>query len=74
MYIDDVIVGAICLSLGFIAGIYNPFKKKEEFIPGVEPTYIVGRGDRSPHVHSYDTMDIATNGKWVCGICRKAKP
>jgi hypothetical protein len=39
---------------------------------GVEPTYLLGRGDRSAHVHRYDTMDLTTKGKFVCGICRKA--
>lgn len=40
---------------------------------GVDPIYNTGRGDRSSHVHSYDTMDAGTKGKWVCGICRKPK-
>ena len=73
MYLDEFALVAVSSALTFGLS-YFLFNKKVDKLDGIEPTYIVGRGDRSPHVHHYDTMDIATKGKWVCGTCRKAKP
>lgn len=70
---DELIIAAISALIG--GGFVYILKHKEDtYIPGVEPEYTIGRGDRSPHVHHYDTMDAATNGKFVCGTCRKVAP
>lgn len=70
MYIDDILVSIattlVTLGLAFALG-FRPIEYQ-----GQEFKYLTGRGDRSPHIHSYDTMDAGTKGKWVCGICRKA--
>lgn len=39
---------------------------------GIDPSPAPGRGDRSPHIHRFDTMEADGLG-WKCGICRKAK-
>ena len=72
---DDIAFAIIGFIFGGAGGYFVRSlvsRKIEE--EGVEPVYITGRGDRSSHTHIYDTMDIASNGKWVCGICRKVKP
>lgn len=70
MYIDDILVSIattlLTLGLGYAFG-FRPIEYN-----GMDPKFIVGRGDRSPHTHSFDTMDATSNG-WVCGICRKPK-
>jgi hypothetical protein len=73
--LDEFILGGLAfvlgggVSFGYLYWLITAGK-----VEGVEPHYIEGRGDRSPHVHHYDTMDPKTNGKFVCGTCRKAKP
>lgn len=72
MYIDDILVSIattlVTLGLVFLAG-FRPIEYH-----GYEMKYNFGRGNRTPHTHSYDTMDAGTGGKWVCGICRKKAP
>ena len=73
MYFDELALVAVSSAL--ILGLsYFLFNKKSDEIADAEPTYLTGRGDRSPHEHRYDTMDAGTAGKWVCAICRKVKP
>lgn len=69
--LDELALIAISFLAG--SGLMAVLLKTLPVYKGEEPSYIEGRGDRSPHVHHYDTMDAATNGKFVCGTCRKAK-
>ena len=69
--LDEYFISLVSFLLGGGTGIGIITWLTRDKFTGEEPVHTNERRNRDTHVHHYDTMNPATNGKYACGTCGK---